>query len=171
MPWQPGLPHKCKSAAVPFGFRCVHVGALLDSTTVGSMWYHPVVNRTCTWLEAIRLRIIDTMDQTHKLAHVVTVEPWRPESILRSHPSWRKDHEVHIGEPRLARVGRQNRTNGWIGMIMRDRVYRHKVLHVILTRYMISIPCNYVEWRLPNRPVPQISSELGHELKLTLYFV
>merc|ERR1719182_779806 len=116
MPWQPGLPHKCKSAAVPFGFRCVHLGALLDSTTVGSMWYHPVVNRTCTWLEAIRLRIIDTMDQTHK----------------------------------LARVGRQDRTNGWIGMIMCDRVYRHKVLHVILTRYMISIPCNYVEWRLPN---------------------
>ena len=88
--------HKCERA-VELVRRQFSIACLLKRVDIRSVWQHRIVQRNATRHEATPgLRVIDALNQPHKLTHDVHVVPWRTERVLRNDPSVGEDYEVDI---------------------------------------------------------------------------
>ena len=129
--------------------------ALLPAVDVGAVAAHQIVQRQAARREAIRLGVIGAVDQAHRLAHHVAVEPGRAERVLGDHPARREDHEVGIGAARhVARAG-QHREDRRVGMVEADRADRVEPRQIVAVRRVIAVPGDDVERRMVERRRPQ----------------
>src|SRR5438067_10176894 len=69
------------------------VARMFESRFIRAVWQHAIVQRDAAGHEALRLRVIDAVDQAHELRHQVAVIPGRPEGVLRHLPPLREDDE------------------------------------------------------------------------------
>ena len=94
---------------------------LAPAVDVGPVAAHQIVQRQPARLEAVGLGVIGAVDQAHRLAHDVAVEPRRAERVLADHPARREDHEVGIGAAGHVAGAGEHREDRWIGMVEADR--------------------------------------------------
>src|ERR1700733_13491390 len=96
MKHQLGLKHEGQGTAkivwLEFSTHCT-----LEGLCIRPVCLHTAVQTGGTGNEPLCLGVILAEDQAHELVHRVAVEPGRTKSMLRHHPPWRKDAEVHIG--------------------------------------------------------------------------
>ena len=77
---------------------------LVEGRGIRAVAAHAVVQRGAARLEALRLGVVDAVDEAHELAGDVAVEPGRAERVLHRQPARREDDEVDVVDAgRIAR--------------------------------------------------------------------
>src|SRR4029079_15858688 len=115
-----------------------------------------------------RLGVIFAMDQAHRLAHHIAVEPWRAEGVLGYHPARRENDEVGICAPgRFAGRG-QHGEDRWIGMVEADRADGVESCQLIAAWREIAVPGDNVQRAMVERRRPQRTLIFLYDLVIAL---
>jgi len=93
------LEHESHGSVNPVGSE---IGRNRGSVTrrVWSMAVHAIVQARAPGGKAVRLGVVRALDESHELAHDVSMKPGGAKRIFCHHPSWRKDHEIAIRRAR-----------------------------------------------------------------------
>lgn len=73
------------------------------------------------------------------------MKPGWAEGMFGDHPAGREDGEVAVGSSRNGGRRSEDREDGGIGMVERDRVDAVEASQVVLIRRIIAVPSNDVE--------------------------
>ncbi len=140
------------------------VASVVERLAVRTVRQHAVVQADAARREALRLGVVDAVQQPHELRHDVHVIPGRPKGVLRHRPALRKDHEVDVSGARGLRRRGQHREDRGIGMIEADRADRRERAQVVFVRRVIAMPGHHVDRRMRQLGQPQFATPLHEQL-------
>ena len=131
------------------------VARLLPAFDVGPVAAHQIVERQAARREAVGLGVIGAVDQAHRLAHHVAVEPGRAERVLGHHPARREDDEIGIGAAGHVAGAGQHGEDRRVGMVEADRADRVEARQIVAVGRVIAVPGDDVERRMVEGRRPQ----------------
>ena len=113
--------------------------------------------------EAALLCIIGTPDQSHVLAHAVSVVVRRSESVFCHHPAWGEDDEVYGCNAGLQGWAGEHGEYGGVEVVERHGVHHAEGGKVVLIRRVVAVPPHDIERAVILLAHPQRPPELVND--------